>query len=156
MRRTLLAPPPKASNTEHPVQGGVFCIETNIVIHGERRITPSARRSPRVIRHTARHDFPRRCTAPATVLLFDTMNSKQRSALKAIFSKPIPNTLEWLRIESLFVAAGARVIEGNGSRVRFELNGVVATFHRPHPDKEAKPYQVRDARAFLEQAGVTP
>ena len=23
-------------------------------------------------------------------------------------------------------------------------------------DKEAKPYQVRDARAFLEQAGVTP
>ncbi|MFJ3484937.1 type II toxin-antitoxin system HicA family toxin [Pseudomonas sp. NPDC090202] len=43
-----------------------------------------------------------------------------------------------------------------GSRVRFELNGVVATFHRPHPDKEAKPYQVRDARAFLEQAGVVP
>nr|WP_150766710.1 type II toxin-antitoxin system HicA family toxin [Pseudomonas fluorescens] len=60
------------------------------------------------------------------------------------------------RIESLFGAVGAKTIEGNGSRVRFELNGVVATFHRPHPDKEAKPYQVRDARAFLEQAGVTP
>ncbi|WP_093426560.1 MULTISPECIES: type II toxin-antitoxin system HicA family toxin [unclassified Pseudomonas] len=43
-----------------------------------------------------------------------------------------------------------------GARVRFELNGAVATFHRPHPDKEAKPYQVRDARAFLEQVGVTP
>nr|WP_263286666.1 MULTISPECIES: type II toxin-antitoxin system HicA family toxin [Pseudomonas] len=56
----------------------------------------------------------------------------------------------------MFGAAGARTIEGNGSRVRFELNGVVATFHRPHPDKEAKPYQVCDARAFLEQAGVTP
>ncbi|PKG96389.1 type II toxin-antitoxin system HicA family toxin [Pseudomonas sp. Choline-3u-10] len=28
--------------------------------------------------------------------------------------------------------------------------------HRPHPEKEAKPYQVRDARAFLEQAGVKP
>src|SRR3546814_19699268 len=41
------------------------------------------------------------------------------------------------------------------SSVRFELNGVVVTFHRPHPDKEAKLYQVRDARAFLEQAGVT-
>ncbi|AFT71813.1 putative hicA-like protein [Alloalcanivorax dieselolei B5] len=40
--------------------------------------------------------------------------------------------------------------------MRFELNGVIGTFHRPHPDKEAKPYQVRDARAFLEQAGVTP
>jgi len=27
---------------------------------------------------------------------------------------------------------------------------------RYYPAKEAKPYQVRDARAFLEQAGVTP
>jgi hypothetical protein len=40
--------------------------------------------------------------------------------------------------------------------VRFVLNGVVATFHRPHPAKEAKPYQVRDARDFLTQAGVEP
>jgi hypothetical protein len=80
----------------------------------------------------------------------------RQSILKAVFAKPVPSTLEWFRIESLFVAAGARAIEGNGSRVRFELNGVVGTFHRPHPDKEAKPYQVRDARAFLEQAGVTP
>lgn len=84
------------------------------------------------------------------------MNSKQRNTLSAIFSKPVPANLEWARIESLFVAAGARTIEGKGSRVRFELNGVIGTFHRPHPDKEAKPYQVRDARAFLEQAGVKP
>ncbi|MCX7080657.1 MAG: type II toxin-antitoxin system HicA family toxin [Pseudomonas sp.] len=84
------------------------------------------------------------------------MNNKQLSTLKAIFSRSTPATLEWARIESLFGAAGAQTIEGNGSRVRFELNGVVGTFHRPHPDKEAKPYQVRDARAFLEQAGVTP
>lgn len=59
-------------------------------------------------------------------------------------------------MESLFGVVGAQTIEGNGSTVRFELNGVVVTFHRPHPDKEAKPYQVRDARAFLEQAGVIP
>ncbi|WP_249679636.1 type II toxin-antitoxin system HicA family toxin [Pseudomonas abieticivorans] len=84
------------------------------------------------------------------------MNSKQTSTLKSIFEKPVPNTLEWARIESLFMAVGAKTTEGNGSRVRFELNGVVGTFHRPHPDKEAKPYQVRDARSFLEQAGVTP
>jgi len=51
---------------------------------------------------------------------------------------------------------GARTVEGSGSRVRFELKGVVATFHRPHPEKEAKPYQVRDARSFLEQAGIKP
>ncbi|WP_273826249.1 MULTISPECIES: type II toxin-antitoxin system HicA family toxin [Pseudomonas] len=84
------------------------------------------------------------------------MNNKQLSTLRAIFARPVPNTLEWARIESLFIAVGARVIEGKGSRVRFELSDVVVTFHRPHPDKEAKPYQVRDARAFLEQAGVTP
>ncbi|MES2871874.1 MAG: type II toxin-antitoxin system HicA family toxin [Pseudomonadota bacterium] len=84
------------------------------------------------------------------------MNSKQTSTLKAIFEKPVPNTLEWARIESLFMGVGARTTEGSGSRVRFELNDVIGTFHRPHPDKEAKPYQVRDARSFLEQAGVTP
>ncbi|MFJ5295115.1 type II toxin-antitoxin system HicA family toxin [Pseudomonas sp. NPDC088368] len=84
------------------------------------------------------------------------MNNRQSITLKTVFSKPVPSTLEWNRLESLFNALGARTIEGNSSRVRFELNGVVATFHRPHPDKEAKPYQVRDARSFLEQAGVTP
>ncbi|HEX8590136.1 type II toxin-antitoxin system HicA family toxin [Pseudomonas sp.] len=84
------------------------------------------------------------------------MNNRQAGTLKIVFSRPVPNNLEWSRLESLFTGLGARTIEGNGSRVRFELNGVVATFHRPHPDKDAKPYQVRDARAFLEHAGVTP
>ncbi|MEZ4631231.1 MAG: type II toxin-antitoxin system HicA family toxin [Deinococcales bacterium] len=35
-----------------------------------------------------------------------------------------------------------------------DLLSVVATFHRPHPQKEAKLYQVRDARNVLEQAGI--
>jgi len=84
------------------------------------------------------------------------MNSNHRKTLLAIFGSPTPTTLEWRRIESLFVAVGAQLIEGNGSRIRFELNGLVATFHRPHPQKEAKPYQIRDAKLFLEQVGVLP
>lgn len=40
--------------------------------------------------------------------------------------------------------------------VRFEKDGEVETFHRPHPAKEAKRYQVRAACAFLERIGVTP
>lgn len=84
------------------------------------------------------------------------MNRKQISTLKAIFTKPAPVTLEWARIESLFTAAGARTTESNGSRVHFALNGAVGTFYQSHSDKEAKPYQVRHARYFLEQAGVTP
>ncbi len=74
----------------------------------------------------------------------------------AVFSDPVSGTLEWAALEALFLAAGTRVIEGRGSRVRFEMNGVVATFHRPHPAKEAKRYQVREARVFLEQIGVIP
>ncbi|MDN6856287.1 type II toxin-antitoxin system HicA family toxin [Pseudomonas sp. CAN2814] len=84
------------------------------------------------------------------------MNARHRRTLELIFTLPVPASLEWLRIESLLIALGAQVIEGNGSRVRFELKGIVATFHRPHPIKEAKPYQVRDARALLEQAGIHP
>ena len=83
------------------------------------------------------------------------MNSKHRKTLTLVFAKPTPATLEWARIEALFIAAGAQTIEGDGSRVRFILNNVVGTFHRRHPAKEAKPYQVKDARLFLEQAGIT-
>ena len=82
------------------------------------------------------------------------MNSTHRKTLSAIFTEPVSGTLEWRRIESLLVAIGCGVIEGNGSRVRFEKDGVIAAFHRPHPAKEAKPYQVRDARHFLENLGV--
>ena len=84
------------------------------------------------------------------------MNAAHRKTLAAIFRSPTPTSLEWRRIEALIVALNAQVIEGQGSRVRFELNGVIATFHRPHSHKEAKPYQVRDARAFLQQAGIKP
>jgi hypothetical protein len=82
------------------------------------------------------------------------MNSKHDKTLHEIFSEPVSNAIPWRKIEALFVAHGAMVIEGNGSRVRFELNHVVATFHRPHPEKEAKRYQIRDAREFLIKAGV--
>ena len=84
------------------------------------------------------------------------MNSKQRKTLGAIFTDPVSGTLAWADIEGLLVAAGARVIEGNGSRVRFVCRDEVESFHLPHPAKEAKRYQVRAARDFLERIGVTP
>jgi hypothetical protein len=40
--------------------------------------------------------------------------------------------------------------------VKFELNGVIASFHRPHPEPTAKHYQVRDVREFLTKLGVKP
>jgi HicA toxin of bacterial toxin-antitoxin, len=84
------------------------------------------------------------------------MNSKHKKTLSIVFAKPVTASLDWAHIETLFIALGAQTVEGNGSRVRFILNNVVGTFHRPHPAKEAKPYQVSDARRFLEQAGVKP
>ena len=84
------------------------------------------------------------------------MNSKHRKTLAVVFADLVSGTVEWSAVERLLVAAGAQVIEGRGSRVRFEKDGEVETFHRPHPAKEAKRYQVRAARAFLERIGVTP
>lgn len=51
------------------------------------------------------------------------MNKTHQKTLEAIFRKPVPASLEWRLIESLFQAIGARIIEGSGSRIRFELNG---------------------------------
>ena len=84
------------------------------------------------------------------------MNNRHRRTLDAVFADPISGTLAWADVEGLLVAAGARIIEGRGSRVRFEKDGEVETFHRPHPAKEAKRYQVRAARSYLERIGVTP
>lgn len=91
-----------------------------------------------------------------SIIMRKPMNKTHQKTLKSIFKKPVLASLEWRLIESLFQAVGAKIIEGSGARVRFEFNGVIATFHRPHPHKEAKPYQVRDARIFLEKVGVTP
>ncbi len=84
------------------------------------------------------------------------MNSKQRKTLAAIFTDPVKGELEWAAVESLLLAVGCAIIEGSGSRVRFEKDGEIETFHRPHPAKEAKRYQVRAARAYLIRLGVKP
>lgn len=84
------------------------------------------------------------------------MNNRHRKTLVAVFAEPTSKTLEWDRVEALLKAAGCEVVEGNGSRVRFVHGSHVAMFHRPHPRKEAKAYQVEQARAFLILIGVTP
>ena len=84
------------------------------------------------------------------------MNSAHRKTLLAVFSDPVNGALEWRRIEALLVAVGCKVIEGSGSSVTFEKDGLRAYFHRPHPAKEALRYRVRDVRQFLQSIGVKP
>ncbi|GFM38042.1 hypothetical protein DSM19430T_27260 [Desulfovibrio psychrotolerans] len=58
------------------------------------------------------------------------MKPKHEKTLAAIFENPVNGSLDWARIEALFIALGCRVIEGQGSSVTFEMNGVRAYFHR--------------------------
>ena len=84
------------------------------------------------------------------------MDRKHRKTLEAIFEKPERANMAWRDIESLFIALGAEVSEGSGSRVRVALKDVRAVFHRPHPRKETNKGAVKSVRRFLEAAGVKP
>lgn len=83
-------------------------------------------------------------------------NSKHRATLAAIYGDPMRAGVVWRDIESLMTACGAEVSEGSGSRVRVALNGVRATFHRPHPQKETDKGALKSVRRFLVEAGIEP
>lgn len=84
------------------------------------------------------------------------LNNKQRQVLSSIFTNPIPANILWQDIERLFIALGADVRQGQGSRVRVKLNDVKAVFHEPHPEKETDKGAVKSVREFLLKAGIEP
>jgi hypothetical protein len=84
------------------------------------------------------------------------VNSKHRRTLAAIFEHPTPASIVFADIEALIRALGGSVTARQGSRVRIELRGEQWRCHRPHPRKEAKRYQVEEARELLERVGVKP
>jgi hypothetical protein len=84
------------------------------------------------------------------------VDRKHHRTLEAIFEKPERANITWRDVEALFIALGAEVSEGSGSRVRIALNDVRAVFHRPHPRKETNKGAVKSVRRFLEAAGVKP
>lgn len=84
------------------------------------------------------------------------MNSKHRKILAAIFAQPTLSSILFTDIEALIKAFGGTVAEREGSRIRIELKGETWRCHRPHPGKEAKRYQVEEARELLERAGIKP
>lgn len=81
-------------------------------------------------------------------------NSKQKNVYEMIFKDPVQSNIEWRDIENLLTSLGAVISEGNGSRVRIELNGIRAVFHRPHPEKVTDKGAIKAMRKFLENAGV--
>ena len=81
---------------------------------------------------------------------------KQDKTLNKIYEDPVRSDVKWNDIESLLNAKGAEITEGKGSRVRIQLNGVKAVFHRPHPSPETDKGALKSMREFLRNAGVSP
>lgn len=84
------------------------------------------------------------------------MSTRNQDTLDAIFANPVPSNIRWTDIESLFKHLKADISQGCGSRVRVALNGVKATFHRPHPKPTTDRGAVKSVRSFLFRAGVSP
>ncbi|WP_034455726.1 type II toxin-antitoxin system HicA family toxin [Buttiauxella noackiae] len=86
----------------------------------------------------------------------DTLRNKHQGTLKQVFSKPTASNIKWQDVEMLIVALGGEVSSGNGSRVRFLLNGSIARFHRPHPSPDTDKGAIVNLREWFESIGVTP
>lgn len=59
------------------------------------------------------------------------MNSKQQKIFNAIFTRPTQGNIRFGDIEKLVLTLGGSIEEGNGSRVKFFLNGCEWHGHRP-------------------------
>lgn len=84
------------------------------------------------------------------------MSKKHERTLEAIFKLPVQSGVPWKDCEKLLIALGAKISEGEGSRIRIVLHGVKAVFHRPHPQKETDKGALVSLRKFLENADIKP
>ena len=82
------------------------------------------------------------------------MNKKHKATYNNIFKDPVQSNIKWSDVEALFIALGGTVRQGNGSRVRVELNGERAVFHRPHPENTTDKGAIKSVRQFLNNAEV--
>ena len=79
------------------------------------------------------------------------LNNRRAKVLKAVFADPVPAGLAWADIEGLLVAAGCKMIEGSGSHLRFEKDGMITSFHRPKPPR--RPSVIRCAMPAISLSG---
>ena len=68
------------------------------------------------------------------------MNKKQRKTYDPIFVDPIRRNIVWDDVVNLIQSLGDIITQGDGSRVRFDLNEISLNIHSPHPQKELKRY----------------
>ena len=82
------------------------------------------------------------------------MKTKHRKTLLAIFTRPTLPSVVFSDIEALVISLGGSVTEREGSRIKITLQAEQWHCHRPHPGKEAKRYQVEEARELMQRIGV--
>lgn len=86
-----------------------------------------------------------------------SLSNKHRKTLLDIWKVPPLTNLKWTWVESLIRAVGGKIEQGNGSRVRFVIDGRVGRFHTPHKngintDKGA----VSSLRKYLTDCDIAP
>lgn len=84
------------------------------------------------------------------------MKTKHRKVLAAVYTRPTLSSIVFADVEALLLAIGCEIEKGAGSRVAFIRGNARLYMHRPHPGKEAKRYQIEEARAFLERLEIRP
>lgn len=84
------------------------------------------------------------------------MKRKHTKILALIFQHPLSGGIKWTEIESLLLALGAELEEGEGSRVSVYLFGEQRMFHRPHPSPDMDKGAIAALRRWLEENGVLP
>ena len=84
----------------------------------------------------------------------DTMNHKHRKVLHALFAHPVSANISPKAVEAVFGELGAEVEQRHGGRIGVHLNGHFAEFS--HPQHSMSPDHVRQAKKFIEEAGINP
>lgn len=84
------------------------------------------------------------------------MSHKHLKVLEEIFHDPVSTHLQWHAVESLLTHLGAEIDPRHGARFRVLLNGREFFVHHPHHSNEFGRHEVKQLRADLASAGVTP
>ena len=84
------------------------------------------------------------------------IDAKHRRTLEELFAHPISMNIDFWKVVNLFEDLGADVEDTKKDHVKVKLNGVEASFPRPHKKNIDSKHGIVAIRDFLKQAGVTP
>jgi hypothetical protein len=84
------------------------------------------------------------------------MSHKHQHLLRSLFQDPPSANIHWREIESLLHHLGAAVEPVHGARFRVVLNRHEFFLHHPHQSNVFGRQDIKQLRAFLARAGVSP